>query len=110
MSHNERQFLNSRLDTINEKHLASLPALFQVNGTNILITESDIEDYPGMWLRGAGSGMITGTWPKYPESEKLNRDRDLNVITSKDYIAKTRGTRTFPWRAFVISENDGRTD
>jgi alpha-glucosidase len=107
MSHNERQFLYSRLDTINEKHLASLPALFQVNGTNILVTESDIEDYPGMWLRGAGSGMITGTWPKFPETEKLNRDRNLNVVTTKDYIAKTRGTRSFPWRVFVISEKDG---
>ena len=53
-------------------HLASLPALFQANGANILITESDIEDYPGMWLRGAESGKISGTWPKYPESEKLN--------------------------------------
>jgi alpha-glucosidase len=106
MSHNERLFLFSQLDTINEKHLASLPALFQVNGTDILITESDIEDYPGMWLRGAGSGMISGTWPKYPETEKLNRDRNLQVITTKDYIAKTRGTRSFPWRAFVISDND----
>jgi alpha-glucosidase len=60
-----------------------------------------------MWLRGAGSGMITGTWPKFPETEKLNRDRNLNVVTTKDYIAKTRGTRSFPWRVFVISEKDG---
>ena len=50
-----------------DKHLASLPTLFQVNGINVLITESDIEDYPGMWLTGAGSGKISGTWPKYPE-------------------------------------------
>jgi alpha-glucosidase len=107
MSHNERTFLISQLDTINEKHLASLPTLFQINGTDVLITESDIEDYPGMWIRGAGSGMISGTWPKYPETEKLNSDRNLNVITTKDFIAKTVGTRSFPWRAFVISEKDG---
>ena len=106
MSHNERTFLYSSLDTIGKKHLASLPTLFQVNGVNVLITESDIDDYPGMWLIGEGSGKISGTWSKYPDAEKLTRDRDLYVTSTKDYIAKTRGTRTFPWRAFVIARKD----
>jgi len=106
MSHNERTFIYSSLDTITSKHLASLPTLFQVNGINVLVTESDIEDYPGMWLLGAGSGRISATWSKYPETEKLNRDRDLFVTSTRNYIAKTRGTRTFPWRAFVIARND----
>jgi alpha-glucosidase len=106
MSHNERTFLYSSLDTIGKKHLASLPTLFQVNGMNVLITESDIDDYPGMWLIGEGSGKISGTWSKYPDTEKLTRDRDLHITGTKDYIAKTKGTRTFPWRAFVIARND----
>lgn len=106
MSHNERTFIYSSLDTIEKKHLASLPTLFQIDGINVLITESDIEDYPGMWLVGGGSGKISGTWSKYPENEKLDRDRDLFITSTKDYIAKTKGTRTFPWRAFVIATND----
>jgi alpha-glucosidase len=106
MSHNERTFIYSSLDTIGNKHLASLPTLFQVNGIDVLVTESDIEDYPGMWLVGGGSGKISGIWSKYPETEKLTRDRDLFVTATKDYIAKTKGTRTFPWRAFVIAQND----
>ena len=106
MSHNERTFIFSDLDTINSNHLASLPALFQVAGTNVLITESDIEDYPGMWLTGQGSGKISGIWSKYPDTEKLVRDRDLFITSSKDYIAETRGTRNFPWRVFVIARND----
>jgi alpha-glucosidase len=106
MSHNERIFIYSSLDTITDKHLASLPALFQVNGIDVLITESDIEDYPGMWLVGGGSGKISGIWPQYPENEKLNEDRNLFVTSTKDFIAKTKGTRAFPWRAFVIAAND----
>ena len=106
MSHNERTFIYSSLDTIAKKHLASLPTLFQVNGVDVLVTESDIEDYPGMWLIGGGSGKISGIWSKYPDTEKLTRDRDLFVTSTKDYIAKTKGTRTFPWRAFVIAQND----
>jgi alpha-glucosidase len=106
MSHNERTFIHSSLDTIGNKHLASLPTLFRANGINVLLTESDIEDYPGMWIRGEGSGKISGQWPFYPESEKLESDRNLYVTGTADYIAKTRGTRLFPWRVFVISKND----
>jgi alpha-glucosidase len=106
MSHNERVFIYSSLDTIGIKHLASLPTLFNANGVNVLFTEADIEDYPGMWIRGAGSGKITGVQPGYPDTEKLTSDRDMYVSTTKDYIAKTKGTRTFPWRAFVIAGND----
>jgi alpha-glucosidase len=108
MSHNERLFLYSSLDTIREKHLASLPALFVCNGVNVLFTESDILDYPGMWLRGAGNGKIMGVHPNYPDEEKLQSDRNLVVTKTKDYIATTNGKRTFPWRAFVIAGNDGQ--
>jgi alpha-glucosidase len=108
MSHNERTFIYSSLDTIINKHLASLPTLFKADGINVLFTEADIEDYPGMWIRGAGSGKITGVQPGYPEAEKLLRDRDLYVTKTKDFIARTKGTRTFPWRAFVIAGNDGQ--
>jgi len=108
MSHNERTYIFSSLDTIVNKHLASLPVLFQANDVDVLVTESDIEDYPGMWLVGAGSGKISGVWSKYPENEKLTRDRDFIITSTKDYIAKTKGTRTFPWRAFVIASNDAK--
>ncbi len=107
MSHNERTFIYSSLDTIAEKHLASLPTLFQTNGVNVLVTESDIEDYPGMWIGGEGSGKISGRWPQYPKSEKLDSDRNLYVTSTENYIAKTNGTRLFPWRVFVVSKNDG---
>jgi Glycoside hydrolase 97. len=106
MSHNERTFIYSSLDTIANKHLASLPTLFQVNGVDVLITESDIEDYPGMWLVGGGSGKISGVWSKYPDTEKQKGELDLLITSTKDYIAKTNGVRTFPWRVFVIAPSD----
>jgi alpha-glucosidase len=106
MSHNERTYIYSSPDTITSGHLASLPALFEIKGTNVLLTESDIEDYPGMWLTGAGQGKLSGIWSKYPDSERQNGDLDLFITGSKDYIAKTKGTRTFPWRVFVIAPSD----
>jgi len=109
MSHNERIFTFSSLDTISDKHLASLPVLFKTgSGINVLVSESDVEDYPGLWLRGAGSGRLRGVHPGYPETEKLTGDRDLFVTKTLDYIASTKGTRTFPWRVFIITDNDGK--
>ncbi len=80
--------------------------LFKPNGINLLITESDIEDYPGLWIRGDGKGGLTGVHPAYPDKEVLVRDRDMKVISTKDYIATTTGTRSFPWRVFIISADD----
>jgi len=108
MSHNERVYRYCSLDTLGENHLASLPTLFIANGINVLLTESDISDYPGMWLNDAGPGKVKGVHPFYPAEEKLRGDRNLVVTKTKDYIASTKGTRTFPWRVFIIAEKDGQ--
>lgn len=107
MSHNENTFRFTSLDTIAERHLASLPVLFRIGTMNVLLTESGIEDYPGMWLRGEGPGRLYGTWPAYPAEERLYGDRNLRVTKREDYIARTSGNRTFPWRVFVIAPEDG---
>lgn len=71
----------------------------------ILISESDLTDYPGMFLKGTGSG-VTGTFPKTPLDFGPDGDRSLKILKEADYIAKTSGTRHFPWRYFVITKND----
>jgi len=106
MSHNERQYISTSLDTIKEDHLASLPALFKTGGINVLVTESDLEDYPGMWLRGNGSNSLKAVFPYYPDEERLYGDRNLRVVSRRDFMAETVGERSFPWRAFVITDSD----
>ena len=106
MSHNEQKFIFSALDTIGPKHLASLPALFMTDGMNILLTEADIRDYPGMWITGDGKGGVSGILPAYPAAEKANNDRDIYVTERENYIAKTTGTRSYPWRVFIITSDD----
>ena len=106
MSHNEQKLTLAALDTIGQKHLASLPALFMTGGINILLTEADIRDFSGMWITGDGSGGISGTFPAYPAAVKAMNDRDIYVTEREDYIAKTTGTRTYPWRVFIITPDD----
>ncbi|MFB3388622.1 glycoside hydrolase family 97 protein [Flavobacterium sp. LAR06] len=71
----------------------------------ILISESDLSDYPGMFLKGTGSGVVS-TFPKAPLDFGPDGDRSLKILKEADYIAKTAGTRSFPWRYFVITKND----
>jgi alpha-glucosidase len=107
-SHNERKYLPRRLSAIDPAFIATLPAIVDVdNGAKVAIGESDLEEYPGLWLRGTGGNGLAGTFPPYPLKEKLERDRDVRVVESADYIAVTKGTRTFPWRIIGIAEKDG---
>jgi len=106
-SHNERKYLPQFLSGIGTGSLASLPAVVDAGGTKVAIAESDVEDYPGMWLRGTSGNGLAAAFPPYPLKEKLEGDRDFRVVESADYIAVTSGTRTFPWRVIGIAEKDG---
>ncbi len=106
-SHNERKYLPQYLLAINPAFLASLPAVVDVGeGAKVAIAESDVAEYPGLWLHGTGGNGLDGTFPPYPLKEKLVRDRDFQVVESADYIAVTTGKRTFPWRVLGIVDRD----
>lgn len=106
MSHNERSYIKTGLDTINNNNLMSLPALFSSNGYNVLVTETALENYPGMWLRGEGPFSLKASFPYYPGEEKLEGDRNLKVLSRRDFLAETAGERAYPWRVFLISGTD----
>ena len=106
MSHNERTFFAAGMDTVSRKHMASLPVLFKSKGINILLSEADIRDYPGMWVTGDDKGGVSGIFPAYPETERARGDRNVYVTARKNYLAKTEGTRSFPWRVCIITPDD----
>src|SRR5581483_2652416 len=107
-SHNERKFLPQHLSEIIPEFIASMPVLVDVgDGQKLVLAESDIEDYPGMWFRGTGGNSLSATFPPYPLKEELEKDRDLAVVDKAEYIAITSGTRTYPWRAIGVAKRDG---
>ena len=106
-SHNERLYKNFRVKQVSKDNLASLPALVNHSGTNILISEADLFDYPGMWLTGAGNNQLAAVFPHHAAKEKVQGDRNVLVTSTDNYLAKTGGTRTFPWRVFMIARTDG---
>ena len=106
-SHNEREFVYLALKDIPQSSLASIPAVIDTEeGAKLIIAESDVDDYPGLWLRGNNNSSLSATFPMYPEKEELRGDRNLRVTKTADYIATTKGTRTFPWRIIGVAEKD----
>jgi len=108
-SHNERSYLYMQLDTMSAGRLASLPVLIATTGPKVLIAESALLDYPGMWVESSGGNTLNGTFPHYALKSRLlpNSDRSVPVTKYADYIAKTRGNRSFPWRILAIAKKDG---
>jgi alpha-glucosidase len=106
-SHNERRYVPQHLLEIAPAFLASLPAVVDAGGgAKVAIAESDVEEYPGLWLRGTAGNGLVATFPPYPLKEQLSGDRDFKVVESADYIAVTTGRRTFPWRVLGITDRD----
>jgi alpha-glucosidase len=106
-SHNQVYFDYTSLRELSADDLASLPLIINpLDAPKIVITESDLQDYPGMWLRGTQSNALKGVAAKYPKTIIQKSDRYLPVTEREKYIAKTKGSRAFPWRIFAIAEND----
>lgn len=110
LSHSERDYKLRAAKDIADTQFCVLPTiLVKPNGLKVVISESDLLDYAGLYLRGNGSAQpgLRSKFPPYPLEEKLVGDRTIKVTKAADYIAETRGTREFPWRVFAIAEKDG---
>ena len=87
--------------------MSVLPVLIDTKKKyKILISESDLSDYPCMFLKGNGVNGVQSTFPKAPLEFGEDGDRSLKIVKEADYIAKTTGKRNFPWRYFVITKDD----
>lgn len=109
-SHSERLYQHLHIGQIGPKRFCSLPALVEIpDGPKVAITESDLEDYPGMYLSGTEDvpTRLVGIFPRYVLEDSLRNDRDAVPVRRADFLARTRGSRTFPWRVVVIADRDG---
>ena len=87
--------------------MCSLPVLLSTpKPYKILITEADLTDYPCMFLQSNEKNGMQALFPKVPLKFGEDGDRSLKILEEANYIAKTSGSRSFPWRVFIISKKD----
>ena len=114
-----KQFFNSfeniytitPISKMNDDKLAFLPILIQLeDNKKVFITEANLEDYPGTYLskNKNNSNSLKGVHATYPKVEEQGGYNMLQYVVKEreNYIAKADGTKNFPWRCMIISEED----
>lgn len=108
-SHYERLYLDQKISSFQSGKFASLPTLVKAdNNIKIGITEADLFDYPCLFMEATGKAAFKSKFPHVILKSDPSGDRGIKNVQEADYIAKTSGTRTFPWRVFMISTEDAR--
>ena len=106
----EQPYVYEPITKLNSKRLMFLPLLVELEGgKKLCITEADLEDYPGMFLNNSTTQpALKPVFAPYPKVKKQGGHNNLQILVEEreHYIAKTKGTRSFPWRVFVVSTED----
>jgi alpha-glucosidase len=107
----EEPYMVKPTDSVSTDLLFFSPVMIaHANGVKTVITESDLEDYPGTFLKFNDPKTLQAVNAPYPLETRVNPGEfPAEVVTRRaDYIARTVGKRTFPWRVFLISEKDSQ--
>ena len=105
----EEPYEFKKLADVDAKRLLNLPVLVEKKGGRfVMITESDLYNYPGLWIKSNGPSKITATHPPYPKTIQTlpNRYASGRVGEIHDYIARVAGARNYPWRIFAVAEDE----
>jgi alpha-glucosidase len=106
----ENTYQHIKLSQFVKDTVAFAPVLVELaNNKKAVITEADLEEYPGMFLTdGKSATGLKGDFAPYVLADLQNERNPVQALVTKraDYIAKTNGTRNFPWRIVIISTSD----
>lgn len=114
----ESQFFNSfeniydtnNISKLNKKRLMFLPLVVDAGeGVKVCITETHLENYPGLYLSSAkGGNQLTSVFAPYPKKVEQGGHNQLQrlVTERENYIARVDGQRSFPWRIVIVTTED----
>lgn len=86
--------------------LAFLPCVVRVPGVgNLMLMESDVEDYPGMFVKATNKGLVA-EFPPIPTGYHYVTGGAARPTGYSDVIARTKGSRSFPWRIVAYAPED----
>ncbi len=106
----ENTYTHVNLSQMDPEKLAFLPLLVELkDGKKVVITEADLEDFPGLYLRNEkGKTGFTAVHAGYPKTEEQGGHNNLQYLVKEreNYVAQVDRKRFYPWRCLLISEND----
>lgn len=106
ITHCEAFFKEKVLDEVGAETYSFLPMSVKTpEGIRVVITETDLLDYPNLMLRSAGEGILKAEFPHVIDAYDMRTDRDVTITKLADCIARTRGTRSYPWRILCVGSD-----
>ncbi|MCG8307078.1 MAG: glycoside hydrolase family 97 protein [Cytophagales bacterium] len=105
----ETPYQHTSISDIATDKYCNLPFLVKNStGVNVLVSESDLKDYPGLWLKSSNSLRLTSAHPGFPKQLKYDGSPygHGQVKDHEEFIADVDGSRDFPWRIFAIAPTD----
>ncbi len=107
----ENTYHHAPIKGLDQNRLAFLPVLIDgPQGKKICITESDLRNYPGMFVYADGTNRLKSAFASYPKSEKQGGHNNLQMLVDEreDFIAQCAGNVSFPWRIALVAVNDAQ--
>ena len=105
----EHRYKYLPINQIDAARLAFTPVVVDVEGIKVVVAESDVENYPGMFISNAdGDYILDGEFAPVPSEVVVGGHNKLQGIVNArhNYIAKCEGSRTFPWRILMIAQDE----
>jgi len=99
-------YRQDELGKVNKDKMSVLPILFSTGKYKALLSEADLYDYPCLFVKAVSDKSVDAVFPKLPLSFGEDGDRSKKILKEANYIAKTTGKRSFPWRFLVITDKD----
>ena len=104
----ESYYTEGKMSEMVADSLAIVPLIVDLGGgRKAAVMEAGIEDYPGMFLKintQTRRGLVSEFAPYPLEYGRVGGN--MVPLKRAGYIARTGGTRTFPWRVLVIADRD----
>ena len=97
-----------------------LPFVYTVGGKTVAVTESDVCDYPIWDLQRVSTNALAfagrfAPWPTafandsgVDRAKGAAREIHWHVKARADYLVETAGTRTLPWRTFILADTPAK--
>ena len=82
--------------------------VYRMLTVKLTLLESDLEAYPGMFVQSQqGKYGLKGVFAPYPAKTDFYPWRKQEYVTeTTDFISRSRGSRSYPWRVLAITEKD----
>ena len=105
----ENTYTHTALSQVKPEKLSFLPFMVEADdNVKVVITEADLENYPGLYVQNNKGQNLKGVFAPYPKKVEQGGHNRLQLLVKsyEDYVAKAKAHQAFPWRIISVSKED----